>query len=323
MSSSRRLAAVAALVVGVAVAAGLALAASGVLDSTESQAGPQSRFIVAGDLALTVPGSWQRGGDEAALARLGLDEGIALTPTGSRGQAGLLLGQDRTPANGLVSEPLAQMLGPAGPRVPTAVQLPAGEALRHDSAPGDSAAGPRTLAYLLPTDRGVATAVCYARTAGVADSLQGCMDMLSTLAVAGARPQSVTPDRELQRVLADSIDRLNTQRTQGAEELRGKRTPDGQASAATRLAQAHAEVATALQDAPAPPLAQPARDALVNGITAVGDGYTALARAATANDRPGYAQARRLVRQAEIEVNARLGELRLLGYGLAGSDVAS
>jgi hypothetical protein len=323
VTASRRIAAVAALVAAILVAAVVALLASGTLGASEPEPAPQSRFIVAGDLALTVPSTWRRGGDTAALASLGLDQGLALTPAGGRGEAGLLLGQDRTPANSLVSEPLAQMLGGDGPGVPTAVRLPAGDALRHDSSAGGTAAGPRTVAYLLPTDRGVATAVCYARTAQAAPSLRDCTAMLTTLAVAGARPESVTPDPRLQRTLTAGIEQLNTRRAAGAQELRGKRTPDGQASAATRLGQAHDEVARTLGDVPAPPIAVPARNALVGGITAVGAGYAALARAATANDRAAYAEARQLVRQAEVEVNARLGDLRLLGYGVGESSVAS
>jgi hypothetical protein len=169
----------------------------------------------------------------------------------------------------------------------------------------------------------VATAVCYARTAEAAASVKTCTDMLSTLAVAGARPQSVTPDPELQRALTAGIQDLNARRTRGADQLRSKRTPAGQALAAGRLGQAHEEIATALADAPAPPLAEPARDALVRAITGVGDGYGVLAKAAGANDRAGYAEGRRRVREAEAEVTARLEDLRLLGYGVAGSDVAS
>lgn len=324
MRRSRRIAALAALVVGVLAVAAIALVTSGALDTSEPEAGPASRFLVAGDLALTVPGTWQRSRDEQELSRLGLDDGVALEPSGADGQAGLLLGQDRSPANGLVSEPLTQMLGPGGPAAPTAVSLPAGEALRHDSAGGgEPPPGPRTVAYLLPTDRGVATAVCYARTASAAPSLRTCTDMLSTLAVAGARPQSVTPDPGLQRALTAGIQDLNVRRTRGAEDLRGKRTPDGQASAASRLGRAHDEIAKAVADAPAPPLAEPARNALVGAVTAVADGYRGLATAAAANDRAGYAQARRRVRAAEVQVNARLADLRLLGYGVSDSGVAS
>jgi hypothetical protein len=301
--------------------------ASGVLDTDETDSTEASRFLVAGDLALTVPGSWRPSRDEGTLARLGLDDAVALAPAGDGERAGLLLGQDRTPANGLVSEPLADLLGApgtgaAGTGAPTAVRLPAGEALRHDSAAGRPAPGPRTVAYLLPTDRGVATAVCYARTAEAAGSLKTCTDMLTTLAVTGARPRSVTPDPGLQRALTTSIQDLNARRRRGADELRGKRTPAGQASAATRLGRAHDEVATTLADAPAPALAEPAQDALVTAIAAVGDGYRALARGAGANDRAAYAAGRRRVREAEAQVNAGLRDLRLLGYGVAG-DVAS
>jgi len=313
--------ALAALVVGALAVAVLAVVASGVLEETGTQAAPESRFLVAGDLALTVPGSWQRSRDEGALTRLGLDDGVALSPSGTGGEAGLLLGQDRSPANGLVSQPLAEMLGPEGPGVPTPVRLPAGEALRHDSAAGGAAPTPRTVAYLLPTDRGVATAVCYARTARAAGSVRTCSDMLATLAVAGARPQPVRPDPRLQRALSAGIEDLNLRRARGTEELRGKRTPDGQASAAGRLAEAHEEVAKGIAAASAPDLARPARDALVRAIRTVGDGYRQLGRAAAANDRRAYAAARREVRAAERETAAALADLRLLGYGAAAGDV--
>jgi hypothetical protein len=327
MTGGRRIAALAAVLVGVLALAAVAVVASGVLDMAESDTAQESRFLVAGDLALTVPGSWQPSRDEGTLARLGLDDAVALAPGGDGERAGLLLGQDRTPANGLVSEPLAELLGAAGTGeagtgAPTAVRLPAGEALRHDSAAGRPAPAPRTVAYLLPTDRGVATAVCYARTAEAAGSVKTCTDMLATLAVAGARPQSVTPDPELQRALTTGIQDLNARRARGADELRAKRTPAGQASAARRLGRAHDEIATTLDGASAPPLAEPARDALVEAIGAVGDGYRALARGAGANDRAAYAAGRRRVREAEAQVNAGLRDLRLLGYGVA-SDVAS
>jgi len=315
--------ALAALVLGVLAVALLAVVGSGVLEESEESAEAESRFLVAGDLALTVPGTWQRSSDDEALARLGLDDGVALAPSGAEQDAGLLLGQDRSPANGLVSQPLAEMLGPEGPDVPTPVRLPAGEALRHDSAAGRGATGPRTVAYLLPTDRGVATAVCYARTARGAASVQTCTEMLSTLAVAGARPQPVTPDPLLQRALGASIEALNVRRARGTEELRGKRTPDGQASAAGRLAQTHEEAAKDIAAASAPDLARPARDALVRALTDVGASYRQLSRAATANDRRAYAAARRGARDAEQRVGAALADLRLLGYGAAEGDVAT
>lgn len=323
MSGARRIAAVAALLVGLLALAAVAVVASGVLDTSEAETAADSRFLVAGDLALTVPGAWQPSRDEAVLDRLGLDDGVALAPGGDGARAGLLLGQDRSPTNGLVSEPLAELLGPGGTGAPTAVRLPAGEALRHDSAAGNGAPGQRTVAYLLPTDRGLATAVCYARTAEAAASVKTCTGMLSTLAVAGARPQSVTPDPAFQQALTAGIQDLNARRTRGADELRAKRTPAGQAAAAGRLGQAHEEIASALADAPAPPLAEPARDALVKAITGVGDGYGALAKAAAANDRAGYAEGRRLVGEAEAQVTARLEDLRLLGYGVAGSGAPS
>jgi hypothetical protein len=318
-SRLRRTAILAALAVAVLVA-GVTLAVSGTSDSSEPKTATESRsrFVVAGDLTLTLARGWAPGGDRAALQRLGLAEGAAFAPAGSDGSAGLLIGQDTSPAAGLVSEPLAELLGKARVDAPKVVSLAAGDAMLHDSRPGADDAAPRTLAYLLPNTRGVATAVCYARTPEAAGQLRTCTGMLSTLGIVGAETQAVAPDPQLQQALVSTIRDLNTRRTRGAEDLRGKRTPAGQASAASRLRLAHDEAAKAISNTAAPPLAQPRRDALVKSLEAVGAGYGALARAAGANDRAGYAAARRRVRQTEQEVSARLEELRLLGYGTTG-----
>jgi len=322
---ARRTAILAALAVAVLVA-GIALAVSATSGSSEPQdvAEPRSRFVVAGDLTLTLARGWEPGGDEAALEQLGLDDSAAFAPAGDDA-AGLLLGQDRSPAAGLVSEQLAELLGTPRPRVPRVVSLAAGDAVLHDSRAGAAArdAAPRTLAYLLPNTRGLATAVCYARTREALGQLRACTGMLATLGIVGAEPQAVAPDPLLQEALASTLRDLNVRRRRGAQDLRGKRTPAGQASAASRLRLAHVEAARAISNTAAPPLAQPRRDALVDSIEAVGTGYGALARAARANDRAGYAAARRRVRRAEGEVGARLEDLRLLGYGTTNDAAAS
>jgi len=320
---ARRTALLAALAVAVLVA-GITLAVSGTSDSSEPErvAEPRSRFVVAGDLTLTLARGWEPGGDEAALQRLGLDDSAAFAPAGDD-SAGLLLGQDRSPAAGLVSEPLAALLGTPRPPAPRVVSLAAGDAVLHDSRAGAGDAAPRTLAYLLPNTRGLATAVCYARTREAAAQLRACTGMLSTLGIVGAETQAVAPDPLLQEALASTLRDLNVRRRRGADDLRGKRTPAGQASAASRLRRAHLEAARAISNTAAPPLAEPRRDALAGSIEAVGAGYGALARAAQANDRAGYAAARRSVRQAEGEVGARLEDLRLLGYGTTDDAAAN
>jgi hypothetical protein len=324
VSRLRRIALVAVLVVAV-LGAGIALAVSGASDSAEPEtaAKSRSRFVVAGDLTLTLARGWAPGGDAAALGRLGLADGAAFAPTGGDGSAGLLIGQDRSPAPGLVSEPLAELLGMPRLGTPKVVSLAAGDAVLHDNRPGADEAAPRTLAYLLPNTRGVATAVCYARTSEALSHLRDCTGMLSTLGIVGAETQAVAPDPQLQQALIMAIEDLNTRRTRGTQELRGKRTPAGQASAAGRLRRAHDEAARAIFNTAAPPLAQPRRDALVRSLEAVGAGYGALARAASANDRVRYAAARGRVREAEQEVSARLEDLRLLGYGVTDRAAAT
>lgn len=326
MSRLRWLALVAVLAVAVVVA-GIALVVSETSDSSapeaETEADSRSRFVVAGDLTLTLARGWAPGGDVAALGRLGLDRGAAFAPSGDDGSAGLLIGQDRSPAPGLVSEPLGKLLGMPLRGAPKVVSLAAGDAVLHDSRPGSGDAAPRTLAYLLPNTRGVATAVCYARTPEAVSHLRACTGMLSTLGIVGAETQAVAPDPQLQQALILTIGDLNTRRTRGTQELRDKRTPAGQAAAAGRLRRAHDEAARAIFNTAAPPLAEPRRDALVRSLEAVSAGYGALARAASANDRAGYAAARRRVREAEQDVSARLEELRLLGYGVTDGAAAT
>jgi hypothetical protein len=60
--------------------------------------------------------------------------------------------------------------------------------------------------------------------------------MLSTLGLVGAETQAVSPDPQLQQALASTIRGLNARRSRGAKDLRAKRTPAGQASAASGCA---------------------------------------------------------------------------------------
>jgi hypothetical protein len=296
----------AALVAG--GAAGLVLLADD--DPAPVAAVPAPRTAEADGLRLTLPGDW-RAVERPGLRDTGLRGAVAVAPVGARGQAGLLLGRAPRTTATMLPAGLAERLGGDEARR-RRVLLGNVEALRVDAP--ESRRG-RTVAWLVPRRRGMATIVCFARTVAWTQRFGRCERVAATVArTSRARSLAIAPSPAYAEALGATLVRLNRRRVADGDLLRSKRTQEGQRSAALQLSASHEEAADALAAARVPAVARTLHAELVAGLRDTAAGFHALAAAASGRHRPSWTLARRATRAGEARVAAALRDLRELGY---------
>jgi hypothetical protein len=307
---------VAAVLVALLVAggaAGLVLLADDDAPPVVTAAAP--RTAEADGLRVTLPGDW-REVRRPGLRDAGLRGAVAVAPVGARGRAGLLLGRAVRTTPTMLPAGLADRLGGDEARR-RRVLLGGVEALRVDAP---ERAGRRTVAWLVPRRRGVATIVCFARTPGWTQRFGRCERVAATVArTSRARSLPIAPNATYAEALGSALVRLNRRRAADGALLRTKQTQEGQRSAALQLSAAHERALDDLAAAPVPVVARTLHAELVAGLRDTAAGYHALAAAVGGRHRPSWRAARRAARTGEARAAAALREMRVLGYGAPAS----
>jgi tRNA A-37 threonylcarbamoyl transferase component Bud32 len=130
---------------------------------------------------------------------------------------------------------------------------------------------------------------------------------------AEARPVVAMPIRHLTNSYNAAMRVLRVARKSGLETFGKAPTRRAQARAAIGVAVAYRTTSASIRRTEAPRKARPARDQLLRAIDRAGVGYTRLGRAARRGDARAYADARRLIVEAESEIRharSELGHLR-------------
>jgi hypothetical protein len=307
---SARAAAAAAIAALVAIVAGYLIAPS----SQGSAAAPPtlSRTEVAGPIMLSVPAAWGR--QRLATPQVNLTSEIAVGPRRSGGVLAVGI-VDTTDPSLLPAGLLAAVKG----RPRTVVTLsPGGNQFYRF---GDVAIAPGSLpsvVYTLPTSAGAVIGVCAPRAPG--DAFQAeCERVLGTLALEPGTILALGPSKSLAMVLNTITSGLQTEVKTDAQHLAHAGTPAAQASAAGALARDyHGAGAAVARNVNTVPESAGAIRALSQALTATGDGFAALQRAAASSNALAYRSARTSINASMTELRTAEDVLATWGYVVAG-----
>ena len=299
--SRRGLVRIAALVVlaALALVAGLALGGG---SEPEPTASPGPALATSG-ARLALPSGWQRLADPPTLPGLELTTPAAASTDGgaTRLVTGLAPGADGPDL--LPDELVARVEGEV-PK-PTTVRTGSSEALRYEGLELEGVSSPVTL-LLVPTTKGTVAVGCLADASGACDPALG--DLRVSDAV------ELGPDAAYARRLSTVLRKLSRDRARLGSELRSAKTPDGQASRAGDLAEAHADALRSVPRRTGNPLVEPANADLRRALRELDEAYTSLASAARRNSDARYRRARAAAASGDRDLRAALADLRAAGY---------
>jgi hypothetical protein len=277
----------------------------------EPGAGPTG-VAVAGPIALSFPtDEWRAATRPAAIEGLALTGPVGLTSLG-KGKPGSLVA-------GLGREARGARLLPAA-FVELLQRTPHREAVRLGSLAGfryrdlrhRRLLGSLTV-YAVPTTAGVATIACLAPRPE-APALERCESVATTLALRGADPLPLGPNRRYAAAVNTALTSLETQRSEGRRALSEAGTPAAQARAADQLAAAYRAAAAGLGRAAPGPIEEPYHRSIAAAVDRAAGGYAALAEAARAHRRLDYDRAAAQVARAEDALDRAVRALERIGY---------
>lgn len=165
--------------------------------------------------------------------------------------------------------------------------------------------------YLLPTSVGTITAVCSAPSFTTRFT-SSCERVLSTIKLTTGDIRTIGVDPGYALELNHILGRLNDVRRSAGPDLRSSKV-DMRAKAASALATAHAQAATAASHIGAGQVSS-ANQALVTALNQNAAAYRALAQAAAKEDVSAYGHAEAAVQSAGSGLDAAYSQLRQLGY---------
>lgn len=267
-----------------------------------------TEHVSSGVLRVSVPSGWRRQVSPASTAQLGLSDELALAPAASRG-AMLVMGRTVTTDPQLLPQSLLASL-PATPRSQT-ITVGRISFYRYLNllARGESTS---ESVYAVPTTVGTVLGVC--RTGKAQPGFTStCERSLATLRLTSGTVLPLGPSPRYASALDAVISRLNAARRGLDAQLRDARTPRAQARAASALAAAHAEAASALLRLAAGP-ASAASAATAGALKVSERAYGALALAAAQDDARAYRAASSSLQRATKALDAALARLSALGY---------
>jgi hypothetical protein len=304
---------------GVLIAGVLAFAAVGgfLIGGSGSDSGSDepefANSASAGGIELSFPADWERASGKPDLPGLELSDQMTLAP---QGEGGSSLSAGSTTASGATLLPAGLLKRLPNEPEGEPVRLGETEALRYTDLRPRGYRDPVTL-YAVPTNDGVATAVCSAATGAPSDFLPTCEQIAATLELSGVKPVPLGPSADYARAVGDALGPLNEARQSQGADLNEADTPAEQARAAQALARAYGVAAGAVGDAPAGPAESDANGAMMSALRQLEDAYGRLADAAEAGDSGSYTGASNDVSAAEKRLQRSLNELESLGYALS------
>ena len=296
---------VAAAVIVAAAALGFIVARSG---SSGGAVPALTGHTSAGPLRLSVPSDWRRETSPLA-ARLGLNDGIALSPSRSSDEM-LVIGRTVTPDPQLLPRTLLASL----PSTPQTVSLGRATVYRYLNLSPRGGQTPESV-YAMSTTIGTVLGVCVAPKARIS-FISTCERSLATLAVDSGQALPPGPIPAYGSSLNAAIKLLNDVRTTAGTRLRTAPAAKAQAQAANALAGAYAQTAATLSRLDAGP-ASAANSAVVAALALNEAAYRALGRAASLQDSAAYSDARASLGRAANALTAAYSGLDAFGYSVS------
>jgi hypothetical protein len=251
--------------------------------------------------------------DATELGSVGLASAVALAPREGPDGAGFVAGTTRASGPTLLPPELRREVAEAPER--EAVRLGQVEAYKYAGLTPAGVDGELT-AYVVPTDRGIATLACLAPAAAPTSLLESCERIAASLRLDRVKPYGLGPSRRYARALNDVLRTLNGARANGRNRLAGAETPGGQGEAAADVASAYSNAAKRLDGLSITPESAPANAKIVKTLRFAGAAYGDLAAGARAKSEKRYDAAREAVESREAAVRRAIVSLRALGYRL-------
>lgn len=285
---------------GIAVAAILGFVIATVANSGSS--GPSlGKPVSAGALEVSFPGGWQV---RSTGLPLGLTDGIGAVSGARLIATGTATTTD---ASLLPASILASVQKPLRGEV---VTLRGTTFYRYSDLSLRGQTGSQTI-YATPTANGTVLAVCQtpAPDGGFASTCQRVVESIQLRS--GSLSPGLVPAYAAK--LRTVISQLNEARDRWGSQLSTTQASDTKATAATALATAHAQAATALEKLDPGP-ARSGNNALVAELQTAAAAYTALARATSSGQIGDYGSATTRVVAANDALRSALAALRSFGY---------
>jgi DNA invertase Pin-like site-specific DNA recombinase len=262
------------------------------------------------DVVLRYPDGWRRSSSDLAVADLGLDDPIVLTP-GRAGGAMIMVGM--SPATGATLLPggVARRLS----QTPAAAQVRLGRlrAYHYANLRVDGLTRRMTV-FAVPTSAGALTMACLTPPRDAATARSVCLRVAQSLRLRRGHALALGPSRGYQQHLNQLVKALDETRIARRAELVAARSPAEQVRIAEALATAFARArATGARARPSPREAAADRRILA-AVDAGASAYQQLAQAASIDSVARYDDARTDVRRGEHRLRAALGALTKLGY---------
>ena len=298
------------IAVQVVASAAAAFAAFQVAHSDAQQPAKLAHAASNPDVVLRYPDEWRRSAEDLAVADLGLDDPIVLTP-GRTGGAMIMAGL--SPATGATLLP-AGVLRRLG-RMPAAAQVRLGamRALHYADLRLDGLTRDMTI-FGVPTSAGTLTLACLSPRRHAGDARAVCESVARSLRLKTARALALGPSRGYQQHLDELVKALDRTRIARRAELASARSSAEQVRIAELLATSFARSrAIGAREQPSPREAAAHRRILA-AIDAAASAYQQLAQAASIDSVTRYDAARAGVRRGEHRLRAALGALTALGY---------
>jgi len=259
------------------------------------------------------PIGWKPAASSTQIPGLAIERPQLIVPRAPHASAGLIVG---TLAAGELG-PLPRRFVSGLSRLPqtTVVDLVEAQAYRYSQFSGAGLAEPLVV-FVIPNPGGHPTALaCYAPTQA-SRYMRQCEEAVSGVTIVGqVQVYRLAPEPEYAARISTAILPLDRLRVALGRELQRQLTAQRAEQLATRLADGFAAASASVSNLEAGSAAvQPVQAALVSSVQRAGDGFKALAAAASKRDASAYTAAQKRISAAESDVDWALENFVLLGY---------
>jgi serine/threonine protein kinase len=304
--------AAAAIVIGAAI--GFLVAPSSHTAAPKQPALSQAASAGAGgSLKLHFPAGWQASkAVPPAASALKLGGPTTVSPSVSPDRGALVVGTVTSVDSDLLPVGFTSSLGSAAQGAP--VKLGSNTFMRFvDVVPGSTSTA--LSVYALPTQRGTAIAACVLPASGASAFNSTCEGVLKTLqSTAPALPLGANP--AFASALGAIVSTLNRTRASAGHQLASAKSQKAQAAAASTLAGAYHQAASAAGRLRPGPVGTAGAHAIFTALGQLASRYQALSTAAAHNDKKAYAAAGAAIGKDQTALSAGFEQLQKAGYAI-------
>jgi serine/threonine protein kinase len=266
-----------------------------------------------GALKLHFPAGWQASkAVPSAASALKLTAPTTVSPGAASDRGALVLGTVTSVDSDLLPVGFTSSLGSVAQGAP--VKLGSNTFMRFvDVVPVSTSTA--LSVYALPTQHGTAIAACVLPASGASAFNSTCEGVLRTLqSTAPALPLGANP--AFASALGAIVSTLNRTRASAGHQLASAKSQKAQAAAASTLAGAYRQAASAAGRLRPGPVGTAGAHAIATALGQLASGYQALSTAAAHNDKKAYAAAGAAIGKDQTALAAGFEQLQKAGYAI-------